>query len=62
MACLVLADAGGQDALVRLYEAVSRGQELDGQLRKQFGLTEAELTARWQQRLEDLAAQSTDGT
>ena len=32
VACLVLADAGGQDALVRLYEAVSRGQELDGQL------------------------------
>ena len=62
VACLVLADAGGQDALVRLYEAVSRGQELDEQLRKGFGLTEAELTARWRQRLQDLAAHSTDGT
>jgi hypothetical protein len=61
VACLVLADAGGQDALVRLYEAVSRGQELDEQLGKGFGLTEAELTARWRQRLQDLAAQSTDG-
>jgi hypothetical protein len=62
VACLMLADSGGQDALVQLYEAVSRGQELDGQLRKLFGLTEAELTARWRQRLQDLAAQSTDGT
>jgi len=62
VACLVLADAGGQDALVRLYETVSRGQELEGQLLKLFDLTEAELTARWRQRLQDLAARSTDGT
>jgi hypothetical protein len=61
VACLVLADAGGQDALVQLYEAVSRGQELDGQLPKLFGLTETELTVRWRQRLQDLAARSTDG-
>ena len=61
VACLVLADAGGQDALVRLYEQVSRGGDLDAQLRQLFGLTEAELTAQWQQRLQDLAAQSTDG-
>jgi hypothetical protein len=61
VACLVLADAGGQDALVQLYEAVSGGQELDGQLPKLFGLTETELTARWRQRLQDLAARSTDG-
>jgi hypothetical protein len=62
VACLVLADAGGQDALVRLYEQVSRGRDLDGQLRQEFGLTEAELTARWRQRLQELAAQATDGT
>jgi hypothetical protein len=61
VACLVLADAGGQDALVQLYEQVSRGRDLDAQLRQLFGLTEAELTARWRQRLEDLAAQTTDG-
>ncbi len=61
VACLVLADAGGQDALVRLYEQVSRGGDLDAQLRQLFGLTEAELTAQWRQRLQDLAAQSTDG-
>ncbi len=62
VACLVLADEGGQDTLVRLYEAVSGGQELDGQLRSLYGLTEASLTERWQQRLQDLAAESTDGT
>ena len=61
VACLVLVDTGGQDALVRLYEQVSRGRDLDGQLRQVFGLTEAELTARWRQRLLDLAAQATDG-
>ena len=61
VACLVLADAGGQDALVRLYEQVSRGRDLAGQLQQLFGLTEAELTARWRQRLQDLAAQTTDG-
>jgi hypothetical protein len=56
VACLVLADAGGQAALVRLYEQVSRGGDLDAQLQELFGLTEAELTTQWQQRLEDLAA------
>ena len=61
VACLVLADAGGRTALVRLYEQVSRGQDLDGELRDLFGLTEAELTARWRQRLTDLAAQSSNG-
>ena len=61
VACLVLADAGGQDALVRLYEQVSRGRDLADRLGQLFGLTEAELTARWRQRLQDLAARSTDG-
>ena len=41
----------GPLALGALRDALSRG----------FGLTEAELTARWRQRLQDLAAQSTDG-
>jgi hypothetical protein len=46
---------------VGLYEAVSRGQGLDGPLRRLFGLTEAQLTARWQQRLRTLAGRSTGG-
>jgi hypothetical protein len=59
VACLVLADQGGQDALVRLYEQVSRGRDLAGRLRHLFGLTEAALTAQWRQRLRDLAAATT---
>jgi hypothetical protein len=62
VACLVLADAGGQEALVRLYERVSSGAELAGPLRSLFGLTEEQLTQRWRERLQDLAAASTDGT
>jgi hypothetical protein len=62
VACLVLAQTGGRDALVRLYDRVSHGRDLDGQLRRLFGLTEAELTSRWRQRLQDLAARSADGT
>ena len=62
VACLVLADDGGEDALVRLYEQVSRGRDLAGRLRELFGLSEAELTRRWQQRLRDLAAATTAGT
>jgi hypothetical protein len=62
VACLVLADSGGRKALVRLYEQVTRGQPLDAELHRQFGLTEAELTARWRSRLEELAAHSGDGT
>jgi hypothetical protein len=61
VACLVLADTGGQDALVRLYQRVSRGQALDDELRRQVGLTEAGLTRLWQRRLEELAAQATNG-
>jgi hypothetical protein len=61
VACLVLADLGGRDALVRLYENVSKGGDLDQELSGLFGLTTAGLTARWRQRLEDLAARSTSG-
>ena len=46
---------------MRLYEQVSGGQELAGALAQLFGLTEDELTAQWQQRLQDLAASATDG-
>jgi hypothetical protein len=56
VACLVLAAAGGEDALVRLYQQVLAGRDLDAELQKQFGLTQPELTARWRQRLESLAA------
>jgi hypothetical protein len=61
LACVLLADVGGEEALVRLYEQVSGGQELAGPLAEQFGLTEDELTAQWRQRLQDLATSATDG-
>ncbi len=61
VACLVLADVGGRGALVRLYEQVSGGRDLDEALRQVFGLTEAGLTARWRQRLDDLASTSAAG-
>jgi hypothetical protein len=62
LACVLLADAGGEEALVRLYEQVSHGAELGPRLRELFGLSEDELTDRWRQRLADLAAATTDGT
>jgi hypothetical protein len=61
VACLVLADVRDGAALVRLYDRVSHGQDLDQQLRRLFGLSEPELTALWRQRLDDLAAHSSDG-
>ena len=62
IACVVLADEAGEDALVRLYAQVSRGRDLDEQLQDLFGITEAELTVRWQQRLRDLASATVTGT
>jgi hypothetical protein len=62
IACVVLADDGGEGVLVRLYDQVSRGRDLAGQLQDLFGLTEVELTRLWQQRLRDLAASTPAGT
>jgi hypothetical protein len=54
-ACVLLADRGGEQALVRFYDAVSAGSPLSTALRQRFGLTEAALTRLWQRRLADLA-------
>jgi hypothetical protein len=56
VACLVVVDAAGEDALLRLYDDVSTGRPLAGALRAAVGLDEAELTARWRDRLAALAA------
>jgi hypothetical protein len=61
LACVVLAQSGGDDALVRLYEDVSAGRDPEARMRALFGFGEAGLTERWQQRLRDLAAGKTDG-
>ena len=55
LACVLLADAGGEAALVSFYRDVSDGRPLAAALRDRFGLTEAALTRLWQQRLAGLA-------
>lgn len=55
-ACRLLARAGGEAALVRLYERVDHGAALGPALRSSFGLTVGELTRRWRQGLTDLAS------
>ena len=55
LACVLLAERGGEDALVGLYDDVAGGSPLAAALRQRFGITEAGLTRRWQQRLADLA-------
>ena len=55
LACRLLAEAGGERALVRLYDDVDAGRPLGEALRSRFGLGERELTRRWQRRLSDLA-------
>jgi hypothetical protein len=46
---------------VRLYERVAATGELAGPLRSVFGLTEAQLTERWRDRLTELAATTPNG-
>jgi hypothetical protein len=55
LACRLLADRGGEAALVRLYLQVRDGATIDAALRREFGLTEGELTELWQDLLTDLA-------
>jgi hypothetical protein len=54
VACLVIVDAAGEDALVRLYEDVSGGQGLAETLAATVGLDEAALVDRWRDRLDEL--------
>ena len=55
LACEVLAEIGGEPALVVLYESVNDGGPLDAALRASFGFGERELIRRWRARLSDLA-------
>lgn len=56
LACRLLADRGGQAALVRLYMEVRDGVPIGSALQKEFGLTQGELTRLWRNLLTDLAA------
>ncbi|GAB2879755.1 hypothetical protein [Nocardioides pacificus] len=55
LACGVVADAAGEAALLRLYERVSAGEPLVRVLEEETAMSLADLTARWQARLEELA-------
>jgi hypothetical protein len=56
LACVVVADLAGEEALVRVYDDVRRGQDIGSALRSSVGVDEAGLTERWRDRLEALAA------
>ncbi|WP_243060337.1 hypothetical protein [Nocardioides sp. SR21] len=56
LACRLLAESGGENALVRFYRAVDAGTPVEQALRQEVGLTEAELTQQWRTLLQDLAA------
>ena len=55
LVCTTIVDRAGEDALVRLYEAVSAGQNVPQALRRHTGLTVSEVVRAWQDRLRDLA-------
>lgn len=55
LACEVLVEAGGEDALVDLYEETGRGVPLDKALRASFGWEEKALIMRWRNHLDALA-------
>lgn len=56
LACRVLADRSGEDALVRFYDQLDEGVPFARALRSGFGWTEDELVRAWRTRLSDLAA------
>ncbi|NYG56298.1 hypothetical protein [Nocardioides perillae] len=56
LACEVVADAAGPDALVELYRRVDAGEDVEAVLRDVAGFGLAGLTQRWQERLRAVAA------
>ena len=59
LACLVVADLAGEDALVRIYDDVRAGGGIGAALRASAGIDQSELIRRWQGRLETLVATTT---
>ncbi|MFS3129703.1 hypothetical protein ACLM5J_14985 [Nocardioides sp. Bht2] len=55
MVCTVLADRGGESALLQFHQRVMAGASVGPTLRKVFGISEAELVALWGERLLELA-------
>jgi hypothetical protein len=55
LACRLLAQIGGEPALVRLYDDVRDGAALDEAMRREIGMSVTDFTARWRTELEELA-------
>lgn len=55
LACRLLADIGGEQALVDLYRRASRGDDVEIALPELFGVDVEELTERWRTELETIA-------
>jgi hypothetical protein len=55
LVCVTLAERGGEDALVRFYDAVVAGGDLDEFLERHFGWSIEQLTTAWQARLARIA-------
>lgn len=55
LACRLVAQVAGEDALLAVYRRVSAGGPLGRALVRETGMTEAELTTRWQDVLRGLA-------
>lgn len=55
LVCSTLADLAGEEALVRIYQRVSAGEDVAAVLRAEAGLGVVELTRAWQDRLTGLA-------
>jgi len=51
----LLAQLGGQQALVDLYDEVRGGADLDASMRREFGFGVQDFTARWRRELVELA-------
>lgn len=56
LATRLLAQVGGEDALVRFYRDVDAGTPVDQALESSFGLTVPAFTEQWRDLLQDLAA------
>jgi hypothetical protein len=56
LACRLIAAHYGEDALLRFYEAVSRGDQVTTAFREELGTSKAQFTADWRAYLRRLAA------
>ncbi|WP_432479795.1 hypothetical protein [Nocardioides sp. GXQ0305] len=56
LACVLLAERSGEQALTDFYAGLEAGDDVDAEFRRAFGLSVAAFTRRWRQALSDLPA------